>query len=488
MNTAPQSSDSLAVLLPGFAGPIAPEWVLTMLAEGMGGVALFGENVESAHQLSALTAELHAASPHSLIAIDEEGGDVTRLYQSVGSPFPGNAVLGRLDSPSLTKAVGEQVGWELRAAGVDFTLAPDVDVNSNPLNPVIGVRSFGDRAELVARHGAAWIEGVQSTGVAACAKHFPGHGDTSQDSHLALPVVDAPEDVVRARDIAPFKAAIAAGVKSVMTSHIVMPALDAQPATFSSRILQGLLRDELGFDGLIITDALDMAGASADRGIPAAAVAAIAAGADLLCIGTNNSEAQMRDIARTVDRAVAMGELPAERLAQAAARVRALGAQTAAARQYGAVPSTLVTGLVQGLTLEKAAQAFVVSDGAKAALSVRNGAPLVWLRLEPSQNIAVGDSPWGPFAPGLVCAAATLAPGETPDAILTAASAGLPVVVGKDNHRHRFARDAITALRAQGPVVVVDMGWPDLDQGFADIATFGASRLVGEALVRRIDE
>lgn len=480
-------NDSLAVLLPGFSGTVAPDWVTRMLAEGMGGVCLFGENVKSAAHLAALTAELHEASPHALIAIDEEGGDVTRLYQAVGSPFPGNAVLGRLDSPSLTRAVGEQVGWELRSAGVDFTLAPDVDVNSNPLNPVIGVRSFGDQPALVARHGAAWIDGVQSTGVAACAKHFPGHGDTSQDSHVALPVVDASEEVIRERDVAPFAAAIAAGVKAIMTSHIVMPALDSEPATFSSRILQGLLRDELGFEGLIITDALDMAGASADRGIPAAAVAAIAAGADLLCIGTSNSEAQMRHIAAALDDAVAAGELPAERLAEAAARVRALGAHTAQARQLQPVPSDLVTGLVQGLTLETVSQAFAVSDAAKAVLAEHEGLPLVWLKLESSHNIAVGDSPWGPFAPGIISAAATLTPGESVEPLMAAASEGLPVLVGKDNHRHEFAQQAIAALRARGPVLVVDMGWPDLDREYADIATFGASRLVGKALVTRID-
>lgn len=480
-------SDSLAVLLPGFTGPTAPAWVTTMLAEGMGGVCLFGDNVETAAQLAALTADLHAAAPHSLIAIDEEGGDVTRLYQAVGSPFPGNAVLGRIDDLSLTAAVGEQVGWELRAAGVDFTLAPDVDVNSNPLNPVIGVRSFGDQPELVSRHGTAWIAGVQSTGVAACAKHFPGHGDTSQDSHVALPVVDAAEHVVRARDIAPFAAAIEVGVKTIMTSHIVMPAFDSVPATFSSRILQGLLRDELGFDGLIITDALDMAGACADRGIAAAAVAAIAAGADLLCIGTNNSEPQMREIAAALDDAVASGELAAERLAEAAGRVRALGAEVAAARDGIPVPATVVQGSVPGLTLERVAQAFVVSDAAKVILEERDGTPLVWLRLEPSRNIAVGDSPWGPFAPAAVTPTATLAPGGSLDAFLAAASAGLPVVVGKDNHRHAFAREAIAALRAQGPVLVVDMGWPDVEQEFADLATYGASRVVGAALVARID-
>jgi beta-N-acetylhexosaminidase len=456
-----------------------------LLAEGLGGVCLFGFNVESREQLAELTAAIHSVAPRAVIAIDEEGGDVTRLYQSTSAPFPGNAVLGRIDDLAVTRAVAEQVGWELRAAGVDLTLAPDVDVNSNPLNPVIGFRSFGDEPALVSRHGAAWIKGVQSTGVAACAKHFPGHGDTAQDSHLALPVVDADAETVRSRDIAPFAAAVAAGARTIMTSHIVVPALDMVPATFSAAILEGVLRGSLGFDGVIVTDALDMAGASGDRGIPAAAVDALVAGADFLCIGPDNSEAQVREIAAAIDAAVAAGVLPPARLAQAAARVRELGAQAATARATLPVPDAFAPGAVPGLALDRIGGAFDVSDAAKVALERAEGA-VTWLRLEPAQNIAVGVSPWGPFAAG-VEAAATLAPGGDVDAWLAAAVPGsLTVVVGKDNHRHEFARTAIDAARARGSVVTVDMGWPSPDRDYADIATFGASRLVGEALIARM--
>jgi beta-N-acetylhexosaminidase len=483
---APVTSDALAVLQPSFTGPELPEWFAGLLAEGLGGVCLFGFNVESREQLARLAHAIHEVAPRAVIAIDEEGGDVTRLYQATSAPFPGNAVLGRIDDLALTRAVAEHVGWELRAAGVDLTLAPDVDVNSNPLNPVIGFRSFGDEPALVSRHGAAWVKGVQSTGVAACAKHFPGHGDTAQDSHLALPVVDADADTVRARDIAPFAAAIAAGVRTIMTSHIVVPALDSVPATFSHAILHGILRESLGFDGVIVTDALDMAGASGDRGIPAAAVDALVAGADFLCIGPDNLDAQVREIAAAIDAAVASGKLPADRLAQAAARVRELGAQSATARSTLAVPETYVPGAVPGLSLDQVVGAFDVSDAAKAAVEDARGR-VAWLRLEPVQNIAVGASPWGPFAAGIE-AAATLRPGGDVEKWLGAAATdALTVVVGKDNHRHEFARAAIDAARAQGRVVVVDMGWPSPDREYADIATFGASRLVGEALIARMD-
>ena len=166
--------DILTTLLPGFDGPEAPEWVLDRLRDGLGGVCIFGQNVESAEQLRALNATLRAANPDAVIAIDEEGGDVTRLFYDRGAPFPGNAVLGRIDDVALTRRVAAAVGEALVATGCTLTFAPDVDVNANPDNPVIGVRSFGADAQLVARHTAAWIEGLQQTGVACTLHTVPG--------------------------------------------------------------------------------------------------------------------------------------------------------------------------------------------------------------------------------------------------------------------------------------------------------------------------
>ena len=249
----------LTTLLPGFLGTRLPGWVRDRLQGGLGGVCLFGPNIDSFPQLRALTDAIYAANPHALIAIDEEGGDVTRLFHQVGSPFPGNAVLGRIDDLSATRNAAAQIGWELRRAGVNVNYAPDADINSNPDNPVIGVRSFGISPERVAEHTAAWIAGLQSTGVAASGKHFPGHGDTSQDSHVSLPVVDRSLEELRQRELVPFAAAIDAGTRLVMTSHILLPQLDAEhPATLSSDILTGLLRGELGFSGVIVSDALDL--------------------------------------------------------------------------------------------------------------------------------------------------------------------------------------------------------------------------------------
>lgn len=473
---------ALRTLMPGFIGLELPDWVARRLREGMGGVCLFGDNVANPQQLRALTDAIYAANPHAIVSIDEEGGDVSRLYQHTGSPFPGNAVLGRLADPATTFRVGEQVGWELRAVGVSLTLAPDVDVNSNPNNPVIGVRSFGADPHEVGIHSAAWTRGVQSTGVAASAKHFPGHGDTSQDSHLALPVIDVDVDTLRERELPPFKAAIDAGTDTIMTSHIMVPALDPKvPATFSKPILHGLLRGELGFDGVIVSDALDMAGASGEVGIPRSAALALAGGCDLLCIGTKNTDAQMSEIVDAIDAAVDSGELEATRLTDATRRIEALGASLEMRRRELIPPSSLTLGAVPELTPDVVATAFTVNPDARRFLA--GDRPLAWLQLQPEANIAVGPTPWGPFASGRVTPSVIVSPDQAATLVDRVPDGALPVVVGKDNHRHAWAREAIDALRSRGDVVVIDMGWPDQSSAYADIATFGASRLVGAALL-----
>ena len=196
--TTTSPTAALSVLLPGFEGAELPDWLRDRLADGLAGVCLFATNIASPVQLRELTAAVRAANPGAVVAIDEEGGDVTRLYQDVGSPYPGNAILGRIDDVGYTRTVAATVGAQLAAVGVTLDFAPDADINSDDANPVIGVRSFGADPELVSRHTAAWIEGLQSLGVAASAKHFPGHGDTSSDSHLAMPVVDVAMKSLRA--------------------------------------------------------------------------------------------------------------------------------------------------------------------------------------------------------------------------------------------------------------------------------------------------
>jgi beta-N-acetylhexosaminidase len=456
--------NSLAVLLPGFEGTELPEWLAERLRAGLAGVCLFATNVASRDQLRALTAAIREANPIAIIAIDEEGGDVTRLAQSVGSPYPGNAILGRLDDLAYTEEIARAVGHQLRDVGVTLDLAPDVDINSNDANPVIGVRSFGSSAELVARHSAAWVRGLQSTGVAASAKHFPGHGDTAADSHLALPVVDLPLETLRERELLPFAAAIAADSATIMTSHILLPKVDAEnPATFSRAILGDLLRGELDFSGVIVSDALDMKGASGEIGIPSAAVSALTAGCDLLCIGTNNTDAQLGEIAT----AVASG-VDSDRLADAIERVRAL----ASSYRSQDIPDG-------AYDKEPAFDAVRTATAFDIAPHIGVTGELHILQFITEANIAVGDAPWGALAT---------------DAVVTAVREGdsiviepgrQPVLIGRDNHRRAWVAAAIDEVRQQHPsTLVVDVGWPSADRHYADVATFGASRHVGEALMR----
>ncbi|MGC1214894.1 MAG: glycoside hydrolase family 3 N-terminal domain-containing protein, partial [Micromonospora sp.] len=220
------ASLAAAVLQPGFVGITPPPWIRRWLGEGLGAVVLFARNIVGPEQLAALTAALRAERPDVIVAIDEEAGDVTRIESAHGSSRPGNLALGLIDDPALTEAVARDLGAELAAAGVTLNYAPDADVNSNPDNPVIGVRSFGADPALVARHTAAWIRGLQASGVAACAKHFPGHGDTRVDSHHDLPRIGGDRNRLDAVELAPYRAAVTAGVQAVMTGHLLVPALD----------------------------------------------------------------------------------------------------------------------------------------------------------------------------------------------------------------------------------------------------------------------
>jgi beta-N-acetylhexosaminidase len=486
-----------ATLLPGFVGTTLPGWLGERLRNGLGGVCIFGPNIVSRAQLGALTASIYEANPNAIVAIDEEGGDVTRLYYDSGSPYPGNAVLGRIDDLSYTEFVGRLVGWELRLAGCNLNFAPDVDINSNADNPVIGVRSFGATPEVVAAHSAAWTRGLQSAGVAVSAKHFPGHGDTTQDSHLALPVVDLTLDELRKRELKPFASVIAAGARTIMTSHILLPQLDPdRPATLSAPILQGLLREELGFEGVIVSDALDMKGASGEVGIPAAAVLALAAGCDLLCIGTENTDEQLAEIEAQILDAISSGRLDEARVSEASGRVLELAAQLTLDRAEIAIPDFVTADDEPRFEVARAMAAFDISDTAREWMR-RPSAPYSIIRIDTVANIAVGVAPWGPFAevdadPGSPAAKdfsanpiVVFTEGDDPDLVLAARSPVL--VIGKDNHRHAFAREAIDRLRAErDSVLVVDMGWPSDDRRYADIATFGASRLIGRALLHSL--
>ena len=314
-----------AILIPPFPGTVAPRWVLDALWRGLAGVTLFAPNMAAGPDaLTALTRTLRGAAPDLLVAADEEGGDVTRVWYDSGSPYPGNAALGAVDDVALTQRVHAAIGADLAALGINLDLAPCLDVLAAPENPVVGTRSFGASPELVARHGAAAVRGLQSAGIAACAKHFPGHGATLLDSHAEVAVVPDGLAVVTGRDLPPFRAAVAAGVLAVMPGHLRVAGLTGSlPASLSAAAV-ALLRSSLGFDGVVVTDALEMRAVSDPFGIPGAAVRAVAAGNDLLCLGRDVPEDGYLAVRAAIVHAVGAGELPESRLAEAAERVAGL--------------------------------------------------------------------------------------------------------------------------------------------------------------------
>lgn len=478
--------DALTVLQPGFTGTTAPDWLLRRIGQGLASVGLFGRNIAGPEQLAALTAQLRAEREDILVAIDEEGGDVTRLEVAEGSSFPGNHALGAVDDPELTYAVARELGRRLAECGVNFNWAPSGDVNSDPGNPVIGVRSFGADPALVSRHTAAYVEGLQSAGVAACTKHFPGHGDTNVDSHLALPAIGAPAELLRSRELAPFLAAIAAGSRALMSAHILVPALDPElPATLSRRILTGLLREELGYTGLIVTDGMEMQAIASTYGIERGSVLAVAAGADAICVGGGLAdEATVLSLRDALVEAVRSGELSEERLADAAERVRELARWTSAAARPEQAPAPEI-----GLAAARRAVAVTPAEG----FAPLTGTPYTAV-FTPVANIAVGtETPWG-----VAGELERLLPGSASDTydaesasdgralaarVLAAAGARRVVAVVRDAHRHGWMAEALTALLAARPdTVVVEMGVPQsAPAGAPYLATHGAARVCGIA-------
>jgi beta-N-acetylhexosaminidase len=397
-----------------------------------------------------------------VVAIDEEGGDVTRLEAPTGSSYPGNAALGVVDDVELSERVATSLGAELAAVGVNLDLAPVADVNTNPQNPVIGIRSFGSDPDLVARHVAASVRGFQRAGVAACAKHFPGHGDTSVDSHLALPEVDSLDP----RALVPFRAAIDAGVRSIMTAHMVVRSVGDTPATMSREILDDLLRGELGFEGLVVTDALEMKAVSETVGVEEGAVRAIAAGADALCLGHDLFDDAVVSVRDALVGAVASGRLPEGRLVEAAGRIAALVLPA-----DGADVDREVGRLAAGRALRRE------GDG-------RIDGPTLLVELVPEVGMAAGRLSQlpGEWFEAFVPDSELQRFEEVPEDF-TLDGRQLVVIV-RDAHRHEWERRTVEALLARQPdAIVVEIGLPHWRPAPSAtfVATYGAARVNVEA-------
>lgn len=292
----------------GFDGTSIPPEVRAIAREfDLGGVILFARNVESPEQVAeiAVDAQQMARDLPLWVGVDQEGGRVARIRQPL-TEWPPMAALGRADDEALAARFASAMAAELAALGVSIDFAPVLDVLTNPRNPAIGDRALAGRPDAVARLGAAIVRGLQEGGIAACGKHFPGHGDTGVDSHLDLPVLEHSPDRLEAVDFVPFRAAIDAGVAAIMTGHLLVPALDdANPATLSRAIVTGVLRGRVGFDGLVFTDDLDMKAISGRTSRESAVTAAIGAGCDvaLMCgtdVGAHVSA--LEELVRTVER------------------------------------------------------------------------------------------------------------------------------------------------------------------------------------------
>ncbi|WP_194891450.1 glycoside hydrolase family 3 N-terminal domain-containing protein [Catenulispora pinisilvae] len=480
------------VLQPGFDGREIPDWVRRRLADGLGSVILFAANIKSPTQLRALTDGLRAENPDMFVAIDEEAGDITRLEAATGSSFPGNLALGAVDDVALTEATARSIGALVRAAGIDLDYAPVADVNSEPRNPVIGARSFGSDPTLVARHVAAAVRGLHAAGVAACAKHFPGHGDTVVDSHFGLPTVTATLAELRRDTLPPFAAAAAAGVRAVMVAHLLMPEFDAEhPASVSPAVIGGLLRSELGFDGLAVSDAIGMAAVRERYGLAGAAVRALAAGIDLVCVDSNTTDADLTAITDAVAAALRDGTLSEARLVEAAERVAAFAEWRRAAREtpVNAADATDATDTADATDTTDATDIANAADAARASIGLaaaRRAATVLRaddgaLPLKAAPHVVEAVLPRS-----LAACLAELLPGTTSSQL--AATTEVPidrplVIVVRGIQRSPEDLERVTRLVKDRPdTIVVDLGVAHIDPGGAAwIASYGASRVCLQA-------
>ncbi|MEZ0115051.1 beta-N-acetylhexosaminidase [Catenulispora sp. EB89] len=460
------------VLQPGFVGPALPDWVRRRLAGGLGSVILFAANIESPAQLRGLTDELRAENPDVFVAVDEEAGDITRLEFATGSSYPGNLALGAVDDAALTEAMARSVGSLVRAAGIDLDYAPVADVNTEPRNPVIGARSFGSDPALVARHVAAAVRGLHAAGVAACAKHFPGHGDTVVDSHFGLPTVHATLAELRRDTLPPFAAAVGAGARAVMVAHLLMPEFDAEhPASVSPAVVGELLRGELGFDGLAVTDGIGMAAVRERYGLAGAAVRALVAGMDLVCVDNNSTDADIAAVTEAIAGAVRDGTLAEARLVEAAERVAAFAAWRREAREAPEDSTAEAVGSPDD-GLAAARRAARVLRAEPDALPLKSAPHVVEVELPRSLATPLADLLPGTTHSKLADTAADTVPADRP-----------LVVVVRGIQRSPEDLDRVTRLVKERPdTIVVDLGVAHVDPGGAAwVAGYGVSRVCVQA-------
>lgn len=464
----------------GFDGQALDAPLRQMIREyGVGGVIFFARNVSSPEQVAELNRSLQAAAreaghPGLIIAVDQEGGRVARLTEDTGfTEFPGAMAISASGSLDNARRVAAAMAVEMRAVGFNADFAPDLDVNNNPENPVIGLRSFSSDPQRVADYGAAFIQGLQSNGVMAFGKHFPGHGDDNVDSHIRLPVLAHTRERLAAVEFVPFQAAMQAGVDGIMSAHVAFLAIepDGLPGTLSPRVMTGLIRDEMQYQGLLTTDSLEM-GALGESGypVPQAAAQAFTAGADLLLFNRDH-ELHRQAYERVLEK-LRSGEVPLARLDAAVERI------LLAKARYGLLDPAQVTAAASSLNLEEHHR--LSRAVAQSALTLVRCAPgLLPLQAEAALVVEV------PSAAGLAqrLNAQALAVHDAPtqdeiDALLRLSSAdGRPIVITTSDAKTNPAQVALVnaALRQKNALIVIAVRNPYDLMAFPEVKTYLAA-------------
>ncbi|MEA4883112.1 MAG: beta-N-acetylhexosaminidase [Clostridia bacterium] len=486
------------MVMVGFDGQsLTPELENHLSQNSVGNVIFFSRNIVDNAQVWAFTRDLQQVAARRRVpigfitAIDQEGGVVARLLDGV-SVFPGNMALGAIGSPNYARRAAEVMAQEMLGLGLNMNLAPVLDVNNNPDNPGIGARSYGEDAELVAKLGTAAIEGSQSVGVIATAKHFPGKGDVTIDSHIDLPHVPHGRERLNSVELVPFKAAIAAGVGAIMTAHVTFPSIEPEPllpATMSRNVLTGLLRNELHFDGITITDDLFMGAISREYGLAEAAIRAIVAGADiaLMC---HKPDEQAFAIRAAVE-AARSGRIPRERIDSSVRRV------LAAKARFG-ILEPRVSDVGRSGVGSPANRALALEIARRAVTVVQNNYGIIPYDAERGRNVLVVTpdvknltmvEDTGSHGSGLAKAVRAVIPeasdicvSQSPSAEeigkVAAGAAGRDLVIVGTYNSHLYPQQAALVRRLAEvgvPVVVVGMRNPYDVKDFADVGTYIAA-------------
>ncbi len=482
------------VLVIGFDGKSLDADFLEMVTNyHIGGVTIFARNVVSPAQITELTNHLQrvssaAGNPGLLVAVDQEGGPVARLTTEKGfTQFPSAMAISATGDPENARLVAAIMAKEMRAVGINANYAPVLDVNNNPFNPIIGARSFGSDPMVVARFGVAFLEGLQNQGIAAFGKHFPGHGDTTIDTHLGMPVIAHDRRRLAQVELAPFKAAIQAGVAGIMSAHIIFPALDPNsvlPATVSPAILTGLIRQEMKFQGAIATDSLEM-GAMSSTGWPVerAAPAALAAGADILLL--NRDHDLHKTAFQSIRNALRDGLLQIARLNEAVLRILTLKAH------FNLIhPNPVNVDQARQLCASPPHQAIALQVAQQSITLLRNRAGL--LPLADSDKPIVIESPLTQGLAGILRATRlviTDQPSDSEIAEITAVSGnGQPVILGIANQTSNPIQSRLVdcLLAAKAHLILIAVHDPyDLmrfPSAATMLATYGSHPPVMQAL------